>query len=173
MMRWNARLTAIAVLAVGLGGCRQQCFMSESDYAGVMGNSALVPPNLNSDSHASIVPQPETAPPPMNVLDLNREVKYISLSEAVAMSLEAGNIGSQSPLFPGVVNDSLVAFGGTTVVGSDAIRVLALDPAIIGANIESALSRFDSRWITSATWQKTDQAIATGWQASRTAIRRP
>ena len=48
------------------------------------------------------------------------------------MSLEAGNIGSQSPLFPGVVNDSLVAFGGRAVAGSDAIRVLALDPAIIG-----------------------------------------
>ena len=40
--------------------------------------------------------------------------------------------------------------------------MLALDPAIVGSNIESALARFDARWITSATWQKTDQAISNG-----------
>ena len=40
MMRWNARLAAIALLAAGLVGCRQQCFMSEADYNGVMGNPA-------------------------------------------------------------------------------------------------------------------------------------
>ena len=56
MMRWNAGLAAIALLAAGLAGCRQQCFMSEEDYAGVTNNANLVPPNLCSDLHQSIVP---------------------------------------------------------------------------------------------------------------------
>ena len=165
MMRWNARLAAIALLATGLAGCQQKCFMSEQDYNGFTSNPNLLPPNLESDLHVSVTPGRGHSPPPMNVLDTKREVKYLSLSEAIAMSLEAGNIGSQSPLFPGVVNDSLVAFGGTTVAGSDAVRVLAMDPAIVGSNIESSLARFDARWITSASWTKTDQAISSGLQS--------
>ncbi|HEX4590763.1 MAG TPA: TolC family protein [Gemmataceae bacterium] len=162
MTRWNATLAAIAALAAGLAGCRQQCFMSAEDYNGFTNNPALVPPNLASDLHDAIVPGQVSIPKPMDVTDTNREVRYISLSESIAMSLENGNVGSQSPLFPGVVNDSLVAFSGASVAGSDAVRVLALEPAIVGSNIESALSRFDARSITSMTWQKTDQAIANG-----------
>jgi outer membrane protein TolC len=165
MIRWNARLAAIALLAAGLAGCRQQCFMTERDYNGLSANPNLVPGNLASDLHLSITPGPGNTRAPMTVVDTQREVKYLSLSESIAMSLEAGNIGSQSPLFPGVVNDSLVAFSGRTVAGSDAVRVLALDPAIVGADIESALARFDARWLTSASWTKTDQAIANGLQS--------
>jgi outer membrane protein TolC len=165
MMRWNARLAAIGLLAAALVGCRQQCFMSEADYNSCSTHPGLIPDNLASDLHQSITPALGTTPKPMDVTDVNRKVRYMPLSEAIAMSLEGGDVGSQSPLFPGVVNDALVAFSGTTVAGSDSIRVLALDPAIIGSNIESALSRFDARWITSATWQKTDQAIATGLQS--------
>ncbi len=152
----------MALLAAGLAGCRQQCFMSPEDYNGMMGNPGLIPPNLSSDSHLAITPTPGTTPKPMDVTDMNGEVRYLTLSESIAMSLEAGNIGSQSPLFPGIVNDGLVAFGGTAVAGSDAVRALALDPAIVGSNIESALARFDARWITSATWQKTDEPIVSG-----------
>jgi outer membrane protein TolC len=162
MMRWNARLAAIALLAAGLAGCQRQCFMSEADYNACTNNPALVPPNLASDPHMAITPGLGNTKSPMTVLDTNREVRYISLAEAIAMSLELGQVGSQSPLFPGVVNDALLAFSGAAVGGDDGIRVLAVDPAIIGANIESALARFDTRWISSATWNKTDQAIANG-----------
>jgi hypothetical protein len=162
MMRWNARLAAMALLAAGLVGCRQQCFMTEADFNNSLNNTAVLPPNLESDPHQSIVPAGGITPKPMDVNDLNRPVRYLSLSEAIATALEQGNIGSQSPLFPGVVNDTLVAFNGRVVAGSDSIRVLALDPAITGTDIESALSRFDARWISSASWTKTDQAIANG-----------
>jgi outer membrane protein TolC len=161
MTRWNARIAALALLAAGLAGCRQQCFMSPEDYKGMTG-PGLIPPNLPSDSSLGNVPAVGVTPKPMDVTDMTREVRNMSLSEALAMSLELGNIGSQSPLFPGVVNDGLVAFGGNQVSGSDAVRVLAMDPAIVGSNIESALSRFDARWITSATWQKTDQPVSSG-----------
>jgi outer membrane protein TolC len=163
MMRWNARLAAVALLAAGLAGCGPKCYMTEADMNSCcLNNPNIIPPNLESDPHLSIVPAQGHTPKPMDVNDTNRPSKFISLSEALARALETGNIGSQSPLFPGVVNDSLVAFAGRQVAGSDAVRVLALDPAITGSDIESALARFDARWLTSATWQKTDQAIANG-----------
>jgi outer membrane protein TolC len=164
MIRWNARLAAVAVLAAGLFGCGRQCYMTEADFQNcTLGqNSLSVPPNLENDPHQSIIPAMGNTPKPMDVTDMNRPARMLSLSEAIATSLEHGEVGSQSPLFPGVVNDTLVAFNGRTVAGSDSIRVLAMDPAIVGADIESALARFDARWISSATWTKTDQAIANG-----------
>ena len=162
MMRWNARLAALALLGAGLTGCQKQCFMNEADFKGMGTSAALIPPNLSSDSSIGNVPAVGGIPKPMNVEDMNRPVHYLSLSEAIATALESGNIGSQSPLFPGIVNDNLVAFGGNQVAGSDAVRVLAMDPAIVGSNIESALARFDARWISSATWQTTDQPISSG-----------
>src|SRR5947209_4033188 len=162
MTRWNATLAAVALLAAGSAGCSRQCFMSEADYNGCMGNPATLPPNLASDLHLAITPGTGNPKPPMTVVDVRRDVKYVSLPECIALALENGNIGSQSPLFPGIVNENLVAFNGQTVAGSDSVRVLALDPAITGSNIESALSRFDARWVSSMTWTKTDQAVANG-----------
>jgi outer membrane protein TolC len=165
MTRWNATLAATALLAAGLAGCGRQCFMSEADYNGCMGSPALIPPNLASDPHLGITPGAGNPNAPMTVVDVRRDVKYVALQECLAMALENGNIGSQSPLFPGIVNETLVAFNGQSVAGSDYVRVLALDPAITGTNIESALSRFDARWISSLTWNKTDQAIVNGLQS--------
>src|SRR2546421_496616 len=111
MMRWNARLAAIALLAAGLAGCGRQCFMSEADYNNCcLNNPSVIPPNLDSDLHQAIIPAAGNTPPPMRVSDASRPVRYISLSEAIAVALEQGNVGSQSPLFPGVVVDTLVAF---------------------------------------------------------------
>src|SRR5207249_4126238 len=88
MTRWNAGLTAVAVLVAGLAGCRQQCFMTEADYQSTRNGIYLPPPNLEVDLHASIVPSPGNTPPPMTVRDLNRPVRYLSLPEAVAIALE-------------------------------------------------------------------------------------
>src|SRR5262245_194164 len=162
MIRWNARLAAVALLAAGLVGCRQQGFMTEADFNNCGLNNSSVLANLANDPHQSIIPASGNTPKPMDVTDMNRTPRYLSLSEAIATALERGEVGSQSPLFPGVVNDTLVAFNGRVVAGSDAIRVLAYDPAITGTDIDSALARFDARWISSATWNKTDQAIANG-----------
>src|SRR5262249_8037498 len=40
---------------------------------------------------------------------------------------------------------------------SDAVRVLALAPAIAQANIEASISRWDALWISGLTWNHTDQ----------------
>src|SRR5262245_36031770 len=159
MTRWNAGLAAVAVLAAGLTGCRQQCFMTEADFHQATTSVSLVPPGLEADPHASITPGQWNIGAPTTVNDLNRPIRYMSLAEAIAIALEQGNIGSQSPLFPGQTNDVLPQFNGQLVAGSDSIRILALEPAIQAADIESALAKFDARWITSAVWTKTDNAV--------------
>ena len=99
----------------------------------------------------------------------------MTLAEGFAIALESGNRG----LAPSVINtlnpfntvngggrvpfafvDDLVTFQGRTIAGDDAIRAFALDPAIVGADIEGALAKFDARWITSATWNKVDTATS-------------
>jgi hypothetical protein len=56
--------------------------------------------------------------------------------------------------------------GATTVIsGADQIRVLSLSPAVAGTNLEGSLSRFDAVYISSMTWNVTDQPIGTALQA--------
>jgi outer membrane protein TolC len=159
-MRWNAGLAAVALIA-GLAGCRQQTYMTEADYHQFRTPAYLIPPDLESNPHASIVPGTSNMPAPMTVNDTNRTPRPIRLAECVATALEQGNIGSQSALFPGIANDTLVQFNGRTVGGDDAVRVLAYDPAISASDIESSLARFDARWLSTLTWSKQDQAVNT------------
>jgi outer membrane protein TolC len=91
----------------------------------------------------------------MTVDDTKREVRYMSLREAIAIALENGTVGAQSPATPGLATDTLGGFAGTTVQSADAIRVLALDPAIVANNIELSLAKFDTQWATSLMWNQT------------------
>src|SRR4029078_748957 len=125
MTRWNARLAAVAMLMAGLIGCSPQCFMTEADFLQSQTGVSLSPPGLEYDPHASIMPGPANSPAPMTVNDLNRQVRYISLPECIAIALEQGNIGSQSSVFPGIINDTLVAFNGRRVAGGHSITCVA------------------------------------------------
>jgi outer membrane protein TolC len=160
MKRGNARLAAILLLA-GLGGCTRTCYMTESELQSCSNTMAsALPRDLATNPHDTIIPNVLNTPKPMDVNDVDRPIHYITLQECIAIALEQGNIGSTSALFPGIANDNLVAFNGQTVIGSDSIRVLQFDPAVFGSNIESSLARFDARWISSMTWQKTDVAVS-------------
>lgn len=75
------------------------------------------------------------------VLAPEAEARPISLAECIALALENGRLGTTN------------------------IRVYALDPAIAGADIEQALSRFDARWQSSAIWNVVDQRTGTAQQA--------
>lgn len=135
--------------------------MTEGDLQSCTADMArALPRDLATNPHDAIYPSGAITPKPMTVDDPDRPIKYVSLAECMAIALEQGNIGSTSALFPGIANDNLVASNGNAVVGSDSIRVLSLDPAIFGANIESSLARFDARWISSMSWQKTDVAVS-------------
>jgi outer membrane protein TolC len=174
-MRW---ITVVAGLALGLAltaGCKQQCFMTECDYNHYVKDLGM-PDRLECDP---------TAPPPGLVTQVNEpptvlhpeaKIRYISLAEAISISLEQGTVnGYQGPSVLGRVpslNDAPGAFSGQGFIGSDPIRALALDPAVLGANIESALSKFDARFTSSMTWTTTEQPVG-GPQTGIQAIGRP
>jgi outer membrane protein TolC len=169
-MRW---ITVVAGLALAAGlaltaGCKQQCFLTECDYNHY--HELGIPLGLECDPSAGSQPGlVSQIGRPATVLDPEREIRYISLAEAISIALEHGTVnGFQGPaVFTSdggrgpTVNDVLVSFTGAGLTGTDAIRVLALDPAVIGANIESALSKFDARFTSSMTWTTTEQPIGT------------
>ena len=92
----------------------------------------------------------------MTTEDLDRKSRYITLSECIALALEQGCVGVQSinSIFnaanisgnsfaiSSVVND-LVTFTGNGATGSDAVRVFAMQPAIVQTDIEASLARYD------------------------------
>src|SRR5262249_28737880 len=143
--------TVVAGLTLALAlaaGCKQQCFLHECDYDHY--HTLGIPDRLETDPSAGSEPGlvSQVGPPPPR-LHPERKIRYISLAEAISISLEEGTVnGFQGPAVLGrnpTVNDSLSVFTGQGITGSDPIRALALDPAIEGAVIESALSKFDAR----------------------------
>jgi outer membrane protein TolC len=181
-MRWKV---VVAVMALGFAasvGCKQQCFMTADDlkHYQAMGETAL-----ESDPGPGIVPSVSHIGAPATVLDSDRPIRYMTLAEAIAIALEQGNSGNFFPFLgntPGqlrIINDVLATFGGPgstaassilNPAGENNIRVLALQPAIIGTNIESALSKFDTRWVNNITWTTTDQPVANALQTIQSAI---
>ncbi len=148
---------------IGAVGCKQQCFVPECDrdqYKNMHG----IPHDLEAMTPPEIQPLAGDAPKPGTVDDPDRPIRYLSLSEAVAIALEHGTVGSLSPTNPGFANDALLNFSLTSTNGDDSIRAFALDPAAIETNIESSLSKFDARWLTSLSWSNTDEPIGTAAQ---------
>ena len=158
--RWTKRVLAGVLALAGMSGCAKQVFMEPSDYNDA--HRMNLPKGLEENPSEAIVPTPvdRIGPGPATVFDPARPPRYLSLKEAIAIGLEQGNVGLQNAASVGFKSDQLPQFNGGTLVGSDAIRALALDPANIGANIERSLSKFDARWITSMSWQKNDQPVA-------------
>jgi outer membrane protein TolC len=165
-MRWKSWAGGLALLLTVVGGCKQKLFITEGDYAGMQ---VRLPDCLE---HRTDVQSEPTIPPtgaPPTVHDLDRPIKYLSLAEAVATALEQGTVGQPSLLFPGIGLDNLIQLGSPGngvggVAGSDNIRVLSVDPARAGANLEASLSRFDAVFTSSVNWNNTDQPIATALQ---------
>lgn len=173
--RWQRRLSAtfLALGASGLAGCTRPLFMTpETQHiASTVGLPADIATNPDVSNPADI----SDHKPPATVNDSNREPRYMSLQEALAIALERGSRGNASSFLfqnfnlgtPGLssgfsasYNDDLLQFTGRGVTGDDAIRAFALDPAIAAADIEGALAKFDARFTASMRWNKQDQAVA-------------
>jgi outer membrane protein TolC len=136
-------------------GCAKECFLSEDDYHAY--HEMELPPNVTGLVAPPMQPEPRQTPAPATVIDTRRSNRYLSLREALAIALENGTVGLQSSLAHGSPNENLVSLQGTSVVGSDSIRVLALAPAMAAADIEASLAKFDAAWITSAHWTRSDE----------------
>jgi outer membrane protein TolC len=153
---------------VGAVGCKQQCFLTECDYDHYRN---LYPESLDCSAGACVQPENVNMAAPATVLSPDRPIRYMSLAEAISIALEQGHLGSQglqlAAATGGVANiiiDLPLTAAGGAVRGGDSIRIFALDPAIAQTDIESSLSKFDARWVTSMTWQNTDQPVATALQ---------
>ncbi len=169
-MRWMSLSGRIALVLAAAGGCAKQCYITCED---AVGSQTLAASGMNDkDPNLSVMPTIAPTPPPANVYDPERKPRYMSLAEAIAIALEQGTVGNQSTTLSNLAggsaagiqtsSDQPVSFSGGRFVGSsDAIRVLALDPASIGVGIENALSKFDAQWVSSASWQGTDRPIGT------------
>jgi outer membrane protein TolC len=154
-MRWKHVVVGLALTLAGGAGCKQQCFLHECDYEHYANLGPM--PQLECDPSVSIQPATSAMPAPSTVLDPERPPRYLSLAEAFAIALERGTVGIENPTSPGFGTDGLIAFTGQGITGTDAIRVLALDPGIVSATIESSLSKFDAQFVTSMVWNGIDQ----------------
>jgi outer membrane protein TolC len=150
-------IVIIAAISAVAFGCQKQCFLSESDFQRALAMG--IPPNLETDPAVAIVPPAGSVPPPTTVDDTKRPARYLSLREAIAIALENGTVGAQNPATPGLATDAIAGFQGTAISGADAIRVLALDPAITATSIEISLSKFDTLWNTSLLWNRTETPL--------------
>lgn len=158
----NRRTIVLAVFwalaGIVLAGCQKPLFVMEPDLVEA-GLRLGLPPEVENDPTAGVVPFLGPVDQPATVTDPERVPRYINLVEAIAIALESGTIGSQTIHTPGVPTDDLVSFTAAGVVGSDAIRVFALQPAINGAAIDAAMGRFDAQWITSMSWNAQDNPV--------------
>jgi outer membrane protein TolC len=171
--KWMGTATLVAG-AAGLGGCTRPLFMTPETQQIV--STVGLPPDLATNPAAAAVPDFSDHKAPPTVLDANREPRFMTLQEAMAIALERGSRGNASSFvfqnfqlsggstlnsaFNASYNDDLVRFAGRGVQGDDSIRAFALDPAIVAADVEGALAKFDARFTGSMSWQKRDQAVA-------------
>ena len=158
MNRLLALLALLTLLGV-VAGCAQPLFNRDCGWKEIYGRADLPP---HSEKNAADLDRLLAAPAaglaePANILAPERAPHYLTLGEAFAMALEHGTVGVPASRAPGVPIDDLVSFNGSGVLGSDSIRVLALQPARAGTSIDAALSRFDPQFSTGVNWTNTDE----------------
>jgi outer membrane protein TolC len=171
-MKLKPGLIVLGLLLTGLVGCKQQVFLSEKVFNDA--TSSLV---REIENYIAIGANPltEAIKKPADVNDPDRQPWFITLQEAIALCLENGLASGRAGFVNtslGDVDDSLPSFNGVSLNSqTDRIRVLALNPAISGANMEGALARFDAQWITSMNWSVKDnlQQGLTSFQNGQTA----
>src|SRR5262245_13507691 len=157
--RWARRLVGGVIGLAALGGCKQQLYLEPQDYQAAINNVELR--KLETEPYTGYTPlAAPSGQVPATVLDPSRPPRLLTLKEAIAIALEQGNVGG-SPINPGLLNEQQQQFTGRGTTATDTIRAFALDPAVAGAEIERALSKFDARWINSITWNKNDQPTLT------------
>jgi outer membrane protein TolC len=157
--RWIKQALAGVLALSAAAGCKQQLFMEPADYVEAI--KVAPPKSLETNPHGPIVPPSVDKMGELTtVTDFVRPPRYMTLRECVAIALEQGNTGLQTPTNFGFKNEQLDQFSGRLVAGTDAVRAFAIDPAVASAEVERSLSRFDARWITTMQWQKIDQPVA-------------
>ncbi len=154
-MRWKTVVGGLLVAMIVTTGCKQQCYITECDINHY--RELGLTPQLENSPSATITPSSANVPKPPTIMEPDREPRYLSLAEAIALALENGDPGSPGLNGTAIDDPGLVAFRSRTASNANNIRVLSLFPALVGPDIEASLSKFDARWQTSMTWTTTDQ----------------
>ncbi|HTU21152.1 MAG TPA: TolC family protein [Gemmataceae bacterium] len=152
----------LTLLLTILVGCKGRVFLTEDQLNIYKGP---VPSNLQENPNVGTTPTIPITNAPPTLYNLDRQIRYLSLAEAVSIALEQGTVGQPSLLFPGIGLDNLIAAPqGSAPSGSDSIRVLAMDPATTASNIDASLAKFDAVMGTSMMYTATDQPIVSALQ---------
>jgi outer membrane protein TolC len=168
-MRWKKFVGGLALSLTVATGCKQPIFMTEGDYVNTL-SAAQLPKDLEENSaHSTIKPNvaDKLVAKPSNVLDPERPIRFLALTEAFKLALENGTIGQG--IGSGLSNDTTTSTViptnaralGFGAIDTDSIRVQMLNPANVATDIEAALSKFDAQWVTSMTWNTTDRPVGT------------
>ncbi|MHB1426784.1 MAG: TolC family protein [Gemmataceae bacterium] len=161
-MGWKLSCGGLTLLLTILVGCKGRVFLTEDQLNNYKGP---VPANLQDNPNVGTTPTIPITNAPPTLYNLERAIRYLSLAEAVSISLEQGTVGQPSLLFPGIGLDNLItAPQGSPPQGSDSIRVLSIDPAVTAGNIDASLAKFDAVMGTSMMWTNTDQPIVSPFQ---------
>jgi outer membrane protein TolC len=162
------RQAATLFLAAGvaaLAGCTKPLYMTQETQ--VLASSVSLPADLATNPNITATPDTTDSKPPPTILDANRDPRPMTLQEAIAIALERGSGNRLGPLGfvepgqdPGLPSIDDLATSAGRFAGDDSIRAFALDPAIADADVEGALSKFDTRFTGSMSWRKQDQAVA-------------
>ena len=147
------------ILALGsLSGC-QPTFLAKDVFDGAQ---AGLPARLEENSCPITEPITAKTPAPPTVNHPDRPPQYLSLQEAIAIALENGTVTGRGVSGLGLIPAPGSGAPTTTQIGFspssqvDSVRVLALNPAVSGANIELAASRFDAIFANSMIWTGID-----------------
>jgi outer membrane protein TolC len=157
MMRSLARLLCLTLLISSMAGCAKPLFVKQEDYYAL---AHSLPRNVETDpTIGTVKPVSGFVPAPPDVNFADRPPRHLALQEAIAIALENGTVSANSGQNgAGIVNDFMIGFtGGNLTSQSDRLRILALNPATASAAIEQSLARFDAQWVTSMTWNNTDE----------------
>jgi outer membrane protein TolC len=158
--KWKARIVAglITLAGFGLAGCKNNVIMEPADWPEAIRPG--IPKTLETQPADAIMPPASfNGMAPATVIAVDRQLRKITLKEAIAIGIEQGNTGSQG--LNGTDNLTLPTFTGRGTTGTDTVKAFVMDPAIAAAEVERSLSKFDARWISSMVWQKQDQPTLT------------
>src|SRR4051794_22106023 len=92
-MRWKKFVGGLALGLTVASGCKQPIFLTEADYQNAQ--TMALPKDLPSNpEYASLKPDltGKLIEPPTTVLSPDRPMYNLSLTEAVALALENGNV---------------------------------------------------------------------------------
>lgn len=154
MNRWHVPGGLAVLLLIGaLSGC-QPTFMTKEMY-----QEAHAPLSRDLENNSCPITEPLSSmtPAPATVNRPDRPPRYLTLQEAIAISLENGHASGRAGGGLGFVDNNLASFaGGSLNAQTERIRVLALNPAIASAAMEASIARYDPVWISSISWTGTD-----------------